>query len=110
MTIRLFEDHATLGHVATRQVDESATLCFVEVGIRELRADLSRLLKRVEAGEEIVVTDRGRPVARITPANSTSKLDELIAAGVVTSAKRPVRAKLPPPIKAKGTVSDLVRD
>lgn len=82
----------------------------MEVGIRALRADLSRWLKRVEAGEEIVVTDRGTPVAKISPANGRSKLDELIAAGLVTPAKRPVRSELPSPIKAKGTVSDLVRD
>lgn len=82
----------------------------MEVGIRALRADLSRWLKRVEAGEEITVTDRGKPVARITPANGRSKLDELIAAGLVTPAPRPVRDKLPPPVKARGTVSDLVRD
>lgn len=82
----------------------------MEVGIRELRADLSRWLKRVEAGEELVVTDRGRPIARITATNGRSKLDALIAAGLVTPAKRPVRDKLPPPIKARGTVSDLVRD
>lgn len=82
----------------------------MEVGIRALRADLSRWLKRVEAGEEITVTDRGKPVARITPANGRSKLDELIAAGLVTPAPRPVRDKLPPPVEARGTVSDLVRD
>ena len=39
-----------------------------------------------------------------------SKLDELIAAGLVTPAPRPVRDKLPPPVEARGTVSDLVRD
>ncbi|RDI75572.1 phd-fam: prevent-host-death-type protein [Gaiella occulta] len=82
----------------------------MEVGIRALRADLSRWLKLVEAGEEIVVTDRGKPVAKITPANGRSKLDELIARGLVHPAPRPVREKLPPPIEAKGTVSDLVRD
>ena len=82
----------------------------MDVGIRELRADLSRWLKRVEAGEEIVVTDRGRPIAKIVATNGRSKLDELIAAGLVTHAPRPVRDKLPPPIKARGTVSYLVRD
>ena len=82
----------------------------MEVGIRELRADLSRWLKRVENGEEILVTDRGRPIARITSANGRSKLDDLIARGLVRPAKRPPRAVLPPLIKAKGTVSDLVRD
>ena len=82
----------------------------VEVGIRELRADLSRYLKRVREGEEIVVTDRGTPIARITPANGRSRLDELIAAGIVTPAPRQGPRKLPKPIKAKGTVSDLVAE
>lgn len=35
-------------------------------GIAELKASLSELLERVKAGEEILVTDRGRPVARVT--------------------------------------------
>lgn len=37
------------------------------IGVRELRQNASRYLKRVEAGETIEVTDRGRPVARIVP-------------------------------------------
>jgi prevent-host-death family protein len=82
----------------------------MEVGVRELRAHLSRYLKRVEAGEEILVTDRGRPVARITSANGRSKLEELIAAGVVEVAPEPWGGPLPPPIKIKGTVSDLVKE
>lgn len=80
----------------------------MEVGIRALRADLSRWLKRVEAGEEIVVTDRGRPVAKITPTNGRTKLDELIAAGIVHPAPRPWRGRLPRPIEGAGPVSDIV--
>lgn len=83
----------------------------MEVGIRELRADLSRWLKQVQAGEELLVTDRGKPIARITPANGRSKLDELIARGLATAAtRRPTPETMLPPIEAKGTVSDLVRD
>ncbi len=82
----------------------------MEIGIRELRADLSQWLKQVQAGEEILVTDRGKPIARITPANGRSKLDELIARGLVRPASRPVPAEFPPLIKANGPVSDLVRD
>lgn len=38
------------------------------VGVRELKANASALLREVEAtGEKIVVTVRGRPVARIEP-------------------------------------------
>ena len=38
-----------------------------EVGVRELKNRLSRYLKRVQAGEEIIVTDHGRTVARFVP-------------------------------------------
>ena len=96
------------GHVATRPLRRVATIDAVEVGIRELRADLSRLIKRVREGEEIVVTDRGTPVARIIATDGRSKLDELIAAGLVEPAPRRKPRPLPTPIKAKGTVSDLV--
>lgn len=37
------------------------------VGIRELRQRASELLRRVEAGESIEITDRGRPVAVLSP-------------------------------------------
>lgn len=37
------------------------------VGIRELRQQASALLRRVEHGESIEITDRGRPVAMLTP-------------------------------------------
>ena len=80
----------------------------VEVGIRELRAELSRWIKRAREGEEIVVTDRGRAVARIVSLDGERKIDRLIAAGVVTPAPRPWKGPLPKPIKAKGTISDLL--
>jgi prevent-host-death family protein len=37
------------------------------VGVRELRQRASELLRRVEEGESIEITDRGRPVAMLTP-------------------------------------------
>jgi len=37
------------------------------VGIRELQQHASKVLARVASGEEIEVTDRGRPVAKIVP-------------------------------------------
>lgn len=36
-------------------------------GVAELKARLSEYLARVKAGEEVLVTDRGRPVARLVP-------------------------------------------
>ncbi len=38
------------------------------VGLRELRQDASALVRRVEEGEEIVITVSGRPTARLVPA------------------------------------------
>lgn len=56
------------------------------VGVRELKSRLSEYLKRVAAeGERIVVTDRGRPVAVITPAASepnVDRLEELLGSGL----------------------------
>ena len=37
------------------------------VGVRELRQRASELLRRVEDGESIEITDRGRPVAMLSP-------------------------------------------
>ena len=36
-------------------------------GIREVRQNLSALLREVKKGREIVITDRGEPVARLSP-------------------------------------------
>ncbi len=38
-----------------------------DVGIRELKAQLSRVVREVEEGETVIVTDRGRPIAEIRP-------------------------------------------
>jgi prevent-host-death family protein len=79
----------------------------MEVGIRELRNHLSRYLERVRHGNEVVVTDRGRAIARVIPVGAERVLDRLIAEGIVTPARQPKR-RAAKPIKAQGTVSDLV--
>jgi len=43
-----------------------------EAGIREARQNLSALIEDVRKGHEIVITDRGRPVARLVPPVSSS--------------------------------------
>src|SRR5436189_4896544 len=58
------------------------------LGIRELRNNLSRYIRRVEAGERIAVTAHGRIVAELgppsgrDPGRALTKLDALIAAGL----------------------------
>ena len=56
------------------------------VGVRELRQNLSVYLRRVEAGEALEVTDRGRPVAMLVPLRKPSTVVErLVAAGRATN-------------------------
>jgi len=56
----------------------------MNVGIRELKSHLSHYLARVREGEELIITDRGEPVARIEPvvrAGLPAKMQELIRTG-----------------------------
>lgn len=52
-----------------------------EVGVAQLRRELKDWLDRAQAGDEVVVTDRGRPVARLSGIDTTSLLDQLTAEG-----------------------------
>ena len=79
--------------------------------MRELRNNLSRYLDRVKAGDEVIVTDRGRPVARLSQVDqSTDRLAELIAAGLAQPAIRRTRSAHKARIRPTGSVSALVRD
>jgi prevent-host-death family protein len=65
------------------------------VPITKLKAKLSEYLAAVRAGEEIIVTDRGRPVARVVPIRGAreleSRVDRLVRSGVL----RPPTATAP---------------
>jgi len=82
-----------------------------EVGVRELHDHLSRYVRHVQGGAEIVVTMRGRRVARLVPVDELDPLADLRARGLVrepTAPRHPRagRARL----KAVKPVSDLVAD
>lgn len=82
-----------------------------EVGIRDLKNNLSKYIERVRSGEEVVVTDRGRPVARLSSLDpSADRLAALVAAGVVRAPTSTTRRRPRQRIKAKGSVSELVAD
>ena len=81
----------------------------MEVGIRDLKSRLSEFVTRAAGGERIVVTDRGRPVARLSPLDHPlDRLADLVASGAVQPPKSATRYRPAQRIKAKGSVSDLV--
>ena len=45
----------------------------LEVGVHEAKTHLSRLLRRVADGEEVVISRGGRPIARLVPAERTER-------------------------------------
>jgi prevent-host-death family protein len=65
-------------------------------GIRELRQRASELLRRVEAGETIQITDRGRPVAVLAPLPDEGPSAQLRVTGDLVAAERDL-ASLPAP-------------
>jgi prevent-host-death family protein len=80
------------------------------VNIAELKAHLSDHIRRVRAGEEVLVCDRNRPVARLVPCplqEQSEREKQLIARGVLTPPRKKKPARLPKPV---GNVSDAVMD
>ncbi|HJS49623.1 MAG TPA: type II toxin-antitoxin system Phd/YefM family antitoxin [Gaiellaceae bacterium] len=72
----------------------------ISIGIRELRQNASRYLRLVEErGEPIQITDRGRPVAYLSPIPApTSRIEQLKASGRIRPAKGSWK-DLGPPLK-----------
>jgi prevent-host-death family protein len=66
------------------------------IGTRELRANLAAALRQAGAGERVVITIDGRPVAQLGPLEPTGAptLEELAASGLVDP---PRRSDKPPP-------------
>jgi prevent-host-death family protein len=87
----------------------------IAAGIRELKDNLSRYIRRIEAGERVAITAHGRVVAELVPPGATtttppSRLDELIASGAI---RPPLEAGDPtegwPDIRlARGTAAELI--
>lgn len=81
----------------------------IEVGIRELKNQLSRYIDQVREGKEVIVTEHGRPVARLTTlTESQDRLQQLIESGAVTPPINPTRRHARARIRTKLPISDLV--
>jgi prevent-host-death family protein len=78
----------------------------LNVGLREAKANLSKLLRMVEKGKEVILTDRGRPIGKLVPIAKgvlplASRIKEMEETGIleVVTGKGPRR--LPPPISVE---------
>ncbi len=82
----------------------------VKVSVREMKAHLSELIRRLERGESITVTKRGKPVGVLSPIpdNETEeqrlqrKLKDLVARGIITRIPKGKPKGLPEPVKLIG--------
>jgi prevent-host-death family protein len=82
----------------------------MEVAISELRAHLSEWLERARDGSEIVVTDRGIPIARLLGVGASETLQRLTAEGLIARPLSSVRPRAEGRRRARTTssVADLV--
>lgn len=82
-----------------------------ETGIRELKTHLSAYLRRVKAGETIVITDRGTPIGRIVPVSASlgERMEALAQAGLIAWSGKAL-GKVAPVARTRGekTVADLL--
>jgi prevent-host-death family protein len=81
-------------------------MSLTRVGVRELRQNLSKYLRRVERGERLEVTERGKPVAVLGPPDENeSALRRLVASGRARPAQADLLDLAPPkgPETTKGT-------
>lgn len=82
----------------------------ISVGVREAKINLSKLLKRVMRGQEIIITERGKPVGKIVPMPQNHlSLAERIARmeeqGLLRQVRNGRTMRLPPPLPAREGVA-----
>jgi prevent-host-death family protein len=84
------------------------------IGIKDLKLSLRETLDRVKAGEPVLVTDRGEPIARIVPVEpEEDRMARLVRSGVIRPPLRPLDESfwtLPRPQDPEGLVlAELLR-
>lgn len=84
-----------------------------QIGVRELRQNLSVYLRQIrEQGRSYEVTERGEPVAQLTPlpADELSGWDRLVAEGRITPPTRGWETLPPPPRLPGRSLSEILRE
>jgi prevent-host-death family protein len=82
-------------------------------GVARLKAHLSHYLTQVKSGQEVVVTERGRPVAKLVPLQGESRgsrRERLIRAGTLIPGRGRIRPSLLRPLKGPRLGDAVVRE
>jgi len=78
----------------------------LSAGVKDLKNNLSKYLHRVKKGEDLLITERGKVIARITPENNKTSLLEtlrpLITEGLLTMPSRKLNKDIPSPVELPG--------
>ena len=81
--------------------------------VSKLKATLSEYIRYVKAGEEVLVTERGKPVARIVPVGPEVRGDarrmDLIRRGVIRPGKGPISKELLKQLPVVNIPGDILR-
>ncbi len=81
-------------------------------GVAELKARLTQYLKQVKSGNEILITERGSPAAKLVPIDATQKRDDrrrrLAAGGLLKLGKHRLPKSLLVPPKGPANIGEDV--
>ena len=84
------------------------------VEIKELKNRLSQYLRRVRAGERLVVTERGKPIAVISPPSITrtdQRIEAMLREGIARwGGGKPRGARRPPRIRGPSVAQAVIED
>ncbi len=83
----------------------------MEVAVSALRAELKTWIEAARAGEDVIITERGVPVARLTGIGAADLVQSLVRDGLLTPAAEPRTPHEPPAAgpATRGGMSSLVR-
>jgi len=78
----------------------------MRLGLREANQQFSKAIKAVRAGEQVVLTERGQPIAVIAPLrggrNGNAMLERLVQAGLIRRPEKEGHMPPPRPVRTRG--------
>lgn len=85
----------------------------MEVGIREIKSQFSRYLKRVKQGETLIITERNTPVAKLVPADLQALPEILCLVDnrlACWKGGKPLGLARPSSVKGKKTLAEMITE